>query len=102
MDGAHEALRPGGGAAFGVEAAGAERLVVLAEVNYGPRPDPGPLVGAVQKAMSLEHGVLADAVAILKPGTLEKTSSGKVRRRAAKARFESDDLAPLHLWRGWS
>jgi acyl-CoA synthetase (AMP-forming)/AMP-acid ligase II len=98
---ADPALRPGCGAAFGIEAAGAERLIMVHEVNYGPRPDLPRLVGAIQRALSTDHGVMADAVAILPPGTLEKTSSGKIRRQDTSADFVGGRLAILHLWQGW-
>ncbi|MCC5976192.1 MAG: fatty acyl-AMP ligase [Rubellimicrobium sp.] len=94
-------LRPGCGAVFGVEAEGAERLVVVHEVNYGPRPDLPPLVGAIQRALAADHGVMADAVAILAPGTLDKTSSGKIRRQETRAGFLSGRLITLHLWQAW-
>ena len=37
-----------------------------------------------------------------KPGTLEKTSSGKIRRRHTRTLFLADALDPLHLWQSWS
>lgn len=44
---------------------------------------------------------MADAVAILPPGTLEKTSSGKIRRQDTSADFAAGRLTILHLWQGW-
>ena len=102
FDAAHPDLRPGCGAAFSIDVGGTERLVLVQEVNYGPRPDPAEVVGAMQKALSREHAVLADAIAVLKPGTLEKTSSGKIRRRATRTLFLADALDPIHLWTSWS
>jgi acyl-CoA synthetase (AMP-forming)/AMP-acid ligase II len=101
VDTSHPDLRLGCGAAFSIEAEGAERLVVVQEVNFGPRPDLGEVIGAIQRAVSLEHAVQADAIAVLRPGTLEKTSSGKVRRRHTKALFLAGALDPLKLWQGW-
>lgn len=98
---ASPALRPGCGAAFGIEAAGMERLVLVHEVNYGKKPDVSALVGAIQKAVSETHGVMADAIAILPPGTLEKTSSGKIRRQHTRTRFQDGTLSPLFLWQSW-
>ena len=101
VDGCHPGLRPGCGAAFGVDVDGTERLVVVHEVNYGPKPDLQAVTGAIQKAVSRDHDVLADAVAVLKPGTLEKTSSGKIRRRHTKVQFSANALEPLTLWKAW-
>lgn len=101
IEGAHPGLRPTCSAAFGIEAAGAERLVIVAEVNYGPRPPVAEIVPAIQKAMGQKIGSLADAVAILPPGRLEKTSSGKIRRAQTRALFLAGQLEPLLLWQGW-
>lgn len=102
FDTSHPDLRPGCGAAFGIDAGGAERLVLVQEINFGPRPDMVEVIGAIQRAVSRDHAVLADVIAILRPGTLEKTSSGKIRRRHTRAMFLADALDPIHEWKGWS
>lgn len=99
---ADPALRPGAGVAFSLEVAGAERLVVAQELKVGPRPEIGRLIGRIQKSLFAEIGVLADAVVILAPGRLDKTTSGKVRRRHARDRFARGDLETLGRWCGWS
>lgn len=101
MEAADPALRPGCGAAFGVEAEGAERMVLVQELRYGPRPDLPPLIGAIQRAIAASHGVMADAIAILPPGTLEKTSSGKIRRGHVRDQFRNGQLSPLLAWQSW-
>ncbi len=101
MEAADPALRIGCGAAFGIEAAGAERMVLVQEVNYGPKPDLPRLIGAIQRAISQSNGVMADAIAILPPGRLEKTSSGKIRRAHTRDLFVAGKLEPLLLWQGW-
>ena len=99
---ADPALRLGCGAAFSVEAAGSERLVLVQEINYGKRPELPRLIGAIQKSVSEDHGVMADAILILAPGTLEKTSSGKIRRQATRSRFLEGGLVALQGWQGWT
>lgn len=97
----HPCLRQGCGAAFGVDLDGSERLVVVQEIDYGKRPDLQQVVASIQRAISREHGVLADAIAVLRAGTLEKTTSGKVRRQHTRSRFLADDLHPLAFWKSW-
>ena len=94
-------LRPGCGAAFSLDVAGVERLILVHEVNYGKKPELPALIGAIQRAVSEDHGVMADAIAILSPGTLEKTSSGKIRRLPTREQFRDGTLAPLLLWKSW-
>lgn len=101
FDKCHPDLRPGCGAAFGIDVEGAERLVAVQEINYGPRTDLGQLIGAIQREISRDHAVMADAIAILPPGTLEKTPSGKIRRQLTRSQFLADTLNPIKLWQSW-
>ena len=94
-------LRVGCGAAFSLDIAGSERMVLVHEVNYGKKPELPRLVGAIQRAVSEDHGVMADAIVIVAPGSLEKTSSGKIRRQHIKLLFERGELDPLWLWQSW-
>ncbi|HYU31756.1 MAG TPA: amino acid adenylation domain-containing protein, partial [Thermoanaerobaculia bacterium] len=84
---AHPSLEPGGEAAFSVDVAGEERLVLVLEV--GRRALRGlevPLVAAaVRRAVAEEHEVQVHEVVLIRPGTLPRTSSGKVQRHACRA-----------------
>lgn len=97
----HPGLRANCGAAFGVDLGGSERLVIVQELDYGKRPNVHELIGSIQKAISRDHDTLADAIAILKPGSLDKTSSGKIRRQHTKSLFLSNQLRLEALWQSW-
>ena len=45
-------------------------------------------------AVRRETGLSPRVVMLLAPGTLPRTSSGKIRRHEAKRRWMSDELAP--------
>jgi amino acid adenylation domain-containing protein len=94
----HLALRPGGGAAFSVDFEGEERLVIVHEVERSQRRDLGGVADAVRRAVAQEHEVPVHALALIKPGALPKTSSGKVRRRACRADFLAGRLETLEEW----
>jgi amino acid adenylation domain-containing protein len=94
----HSSLRPGGGAAFSVEVAGEEQLVVVQELEYRQRPETTEVVEAIRRAVAEEHELQVYAVALLKPGTLPKTSSGKIQRRACRDAFLEQRLDALALW----
>jgi len=96
----HPSLRSGCGAAFAVEAEGAERLVIVHELEFGCRADPA-VVGSIQKGVFADLGVLADAVVLLRPGSLPKTTSGKVRRQRARTLFLGEELDAVSSWRCW-
>ena len=76
-------LRTGCFAAFGVddEIGGTQRLVIVAEVREATAGGARGLVEQIRERVSLQLGVSADEVVLVKPGTLTKTSSGKRRHR---------------------
>jgi amino acid adenylation domain-containing protein len=95
----HAALRPGCGAAFAVEREGEERLVVAVEVQREHRHDDAAgIIAAIRRAIADEHEVTPDAVVLLKPATLPRTSSGKVQRHACRAAYLAGDLATVATW----
>jgi acyl-CoA synthetase (AMP-forming)/AMP-acid ligase II len=96
----HPSLRTGCGAAFAVEAAGAERLVIVHEVGFAGKAD-AAVVGSIQRGVFADLGVLADAIVLLRPGSLPKTTSGKIRRQRARTLFLGGELEPLTCWRCW-
>jgi acyl-CoA synthetase (AMP-forming)/AMP-acid ligase II len=87
---AHPALRPGGCAAFSVPAAGGgERLVVVQEVKPGEAAQAGQddIAVTIRVAVIREHQLAVGALVLTLPGQLQKTSSGKVMRTAARQRY---------------
>ena len=86
----HPALRHDGGAAFSVEDEhGDERLVVVQEVERSVRhaADVDEIVEAVRAAVVREHELTIQALVLVRPGTVPKTSSGKIRRRFTRQRW---------------
>jgi amino acid adenylation domain-containing protein len=94
----HPDIHPGGGAAFAIEIAGEERLVLVQEVERRhPRGDQDldGVAEAVRRAVAEEHEVQPYEVVLVRSGTVPKTSSGKVQRHAARARYLSGELAVM-------
>ncbi len=94
----HPALRSGGGAAFSIDVEGEERLVIVHEVERSQRRELDGVADAVRRAVAEEHEVPVHAVALIKPGALPKTSSGKVRRRACREDLLAGRLETLQEW----
>ena len=88
----HLSLRSGSGAAFSVEVGNEERLVVVQELEFRAKPNVEEVIAAIRQAIAEEHEVQVYAVILIKPGSLPKTSSGKIQRRATKANFLADHL----------
>ncbi len=99
----HEAIRPGCSAAFSVDVQGYEQLVILLEIDphYQPSSHEGAvktegirksvealeIIEAIRQAVSKQHELTAWQVVLLKAGTIQKTSSGKIQRRACRMAF---------------
>jgi len=99
VEASHASLQPGGSAAFSVERDGEERLVVVAEVDRHFRGEAvADAVAAIRQAVAWEHEVEVDAVALLKTGSMFKTSSGKTQRFACRAAFLSRSLNLAGEW----
>jgi len=96
----HSALRPSCGAAFSVENADGEKLVIVQEVerNYLRHLKANEAVGAIRRAIAEQHNLQAYAILLLKTGSLPKTSSGKVQRNACRAGFLEGTLDVVEDW----
>ncbi len=104
------ALRPGFVAAFSVDgdevpaeaaggatAAGSEQLVIVAERGSGAsKLDSAPVMEAVRAAISARHGVTVRDLLLVPAGSIPRTSSGKIARRACKAAYLTGTLRGGH------
>jgi acyl transferase domain-containing protein/acyl-CoA synthetase (AMP-forming)/AMP-acid ligase II/acyl carrier protein len=94
----HPALRPTCSAAFAVDAANEERLVVVQEVERPRGLDADTVIMAIRQAVAREHELEVYGVVLLKPGGIPKTSSGKIQRHACKQGFLAGTLEPVAQW----
>lgn len=95
----HAALEPMCGAAVAVEVAGQERLVIVQELRREyRRSDPAPIFAAVERAIADHHELQVDAIALIPPGKIPKTSSGKVQRSVCRDQFAKSSLPEATIW----
>jgi fatty-acyl-CoA synthase len=88
-----EGVRAGNVIAFGVEAArGREGLVVVAESKA---PESEPVRRSVLRRVREAVGVPAKDVVLVAPGSLPKTSSGKLQRSLCRDQYLGRQLQPL-------
>jgi acyl-CoA synthetase (AMP-forming)/AMP-acid ligase II len=83
----HPALRRHGGAAFTVaDERTAERLVVVQEVERSQRGHiaADELVARIREAVVEAHEIVPHDIALLRPGALPKTTSGKIQRALSR------------------
>jgi len=100
VESCHPALRPNHGAAFSIEVNGEEQLVIAHEIN---RTDLRGLnieevIGAIRQSVGEQNLANVFAVALLKTGTIPKTSSGKIQRRACQSQFLDGSLNLVGQW----
>ncbi|WP_225830135.1 type I polyketide synthase [Streptomyces sp. NK08204] len=93
-------LRQGCGVAGSREIDGEERLIVIQEYRGSKEPaEHRRIIGAIRAEIAQEHGLQAFAVALVRTGTVPKTSSGKLQRAACLDSFMNDSLNAVALWR---
>ncbi len=90
----HPALRGVVGAAFSVDVAGEERLVVVHEVDrHAGGLD--EVAAAVRRAVAEEHEALVHEVVLVPQGGVPRTTSGKIQRRGCRDLYLQGELSPL-------
>ncbi|MCD6373887.1 MAG: amino acid adenylation domain-containing protein [Caldisericaceae bacterium] len=99
VESAHPLIRAGCSAAFTVEESGQEELVVVAEVRQSKNANFSEAIDAIRQAVVENHDLQAVAVVLIKARTINKTSSGKIQRRATKEDFLNNDLQLVAEWR---
>ncbi|HET8644148.1 MAG TPA: AMP-binding protein, partial [Vicinamibacteria bacterium] len=98
-----DGIRRGCVVAFGVSAPGlgTESLVVVAETRAAEGARREALVSAVIDRVSAAIGVPPDVVALVAPGAVPKTSSGKVRRAATREQYLRGALGRAERTPAW-
>lgn len=83
----HASLRENCGAAFSVaDDSGDEALVVIQEVERTARHaiDADDIKGLIREGLADQHELSARHIALIRPGALPKTTSGKIQRKLAR------------------
>ncbi|MFE4695640.1 fatty acyl-AMP ligase [Streptomyces sp. NPDC056738] len=90
----HWGLRPGCTAAFSVDTGGeGERPVVVAETAPEAVGESEKIIDLIRGAISEAHGLPVHDVVLVHPGTIPKTSSGKIQRHASRAAYLDGTLS---------
>ena len=90
-----EGIRKGCVVAFGLkgERTGTEKLVIVAESREEDRRMRATIVAAINDQVSRGLGLPPDRVELIPPGSIPKTSSGKLRREETKQLYLAGTLA---------
>lgn len=93
-------LRPSSGAAFDIDVNGKEQLVIVQEIErtFVRKIDFNEVVGKICKKIIEEYSLKVYAIALIKPTTIPKTSSNKIKRYACKQDFLENRLDIIYSW----
>lgn len=91
----HSALAGGLGAVFAIEDGVEAKVIALHEVEHKASAalDHEMLMGTAAAAVNACHGFLPDTIVLLRPGSLPRTTSGKVRRPLCRAAYLDGSFA---------
>lgn len=95
---ADSALRAGYGAAFTIaEDEGPEKLIIVQEVERTQRnrTDLADVAGNIREAISETHELSVFRVVLVGPGTVPKTTSGKIQRRLTRQLWQDSGFEIL-------
>lgn len=95
-------LQAGAAAAFAVDLNGRECLIVLTEVERTRHKDWSKVIQAIRSNVTREHELPPDVIALVRFGSMPKTSSGKIQRHACRDAFLEDSLPVIARWTAWS
>lgn len=87
-----DGVRAGNVIAFGVAGRRSEGVVVVAEART---EDPHAVRQVVEARVRETVGLSAHDIVLVEPGTLPKTSSGKLQRSLCRDRYLSEELQPV-------
>ncbi|PID93845.1 MAG: AMP-dependent synthetase [Bacteroidetes bacterium] len=90
----------GNTAAFSVDAAGKEQLVVVAEVRRTAlrRLDTAAVMEKIRQAILTEFEIAPFAIILIRTMSIPKTSSGKISRHQCKEAYLRGELAVVGAW----
>lgn len=91
-------LRRNCGAAFAVERDGREGVALVYELASDPSVDADAVVNGIRKAVAGALGLQVQAVTLIAPRTIPKTSSGKVQRWVCRSQFLDGTLEAVAEW----
>ena len=96
----HPALRPDCGAAISLEWAGAERLIIVQELERSHRRQANTkdIAKAVRRAVAQHHDLQVYGLFLIRTGSIPKTSSGKIQRYACRQGIVERSLKVIGDW----
>jgi acyl-CoA synthetase (AMP-forming)/AMP-acid ligase II len=93
----HPACRPGCCAAFSIEHEGEAKLVLVQEVDDKSN-EADDIIKRIVRTVAGDAGIKVFAVVLIKPGSIPKTSSGKIQRSSCREEYLAQKLEVVAEW----
>lgn len=115
VEASSDGIRPYGSASFTINSEGEEKLIVLAEVerrywdrrknkikqgdnNSGePKDNLENIMRSIRRQIFQQHDLQVQTIVLLKPGSIPKTSSGKIQRHVCRSNFLDGNFNELKI-----
>ena len=94
----HTGLRAGCGAAFTVNLAGAEELVIVYEVERRRTADAVDVLAAIRESVAEDLELQVSNILLIPTGSIPKTSSGKIQRSLCRQMFLDGEFKTVGAW----
>ena len=92
-------LRAGCCAVFAMPGVDGDQVAVAAELDSGGGDEtPDALILNIREAVGAAHGIQVSAVALVAPGSIPKTTSGKLQRFLCREGLLNGRLTPVSYW----
>jgi acyl-CoA synthetase (AMP-forming)/AMP-acid ligase II len=92
-------VRAGCCAVFAMPGVDGDKVAVAAELEgSGEHESRDEVIASIREAVGAAHGIQVSAVALVAPGAIPKTTSGKLQRFACREGLLTGRLIPLLLW----
>ena len=95
MEESHPALRASAGAAFTIDIAGEERLILVQELEARDARtgvDWADITVEIRRAVVSNHDLVPHAILLVRAGTIPKTTSGKIQRQLLRQWYLAGEL----------
>jgi acyl-CoA synthetase (AMP-forming)/AMP-acid ligase II len=98
VSGWHKAFQEGIGAVFAVDGSGGEEVVVIQECRARPGDEAqcDSLVALIRDGLFQTFGLASGRVFLVRPGSVPRTTSGKVQRTLVRQLYRAGDLLSPH------
>lgn len=97
---AHPDIPDGCAAAFAVEHDGEDRVFLVCEVSRSQarsgEENYSEMAEAIRRTVHQEHGITLQGISLVRPGSIPKTSSGKIRRAACREGYLGETLPEIY------